>query len=186
MVVGQCRIKGTMRHYFHILVALGILAYPAVGQTACFETLGAINSAMQTELTRIQNGAAPQDSYTYTLCPNKFYDASMVILSPKLNNAMFICGEDGSRTNNCVILGGTEQVRIVDSEVSSYPLQELSFTGITFSGFEGNTRMTGTSIAALASSAATVTFTDCSWQVRLYTGDLLPFSLLCCMHENHF
>ena len=59
-------------------------------------------------------------------------------------------------------------MRIVDSEVSDYPLQELSFTGITFSAFEGSSRMTGTSIAALASSATTATFTDCAWKVGLF------------------
>jgi hypothetical protein len=121
---------------------------------------------MQTELVRIQNGATPQDSYTYNLCPNKIFDAASVFLEPVLNNANFVCGNDGRRTNSCVIVGGTMQVRIVDSAVTGYPLQEISFTGITFSGFETSNSMSGTSIAAFASSAATATFTDCEWKVR--------------------
>lgn len=161
------RALETMSHPIHFLLVLGTLVYPAIAQAqSCFETLGALNSVMQTELIRIQNGATPKDAYTYNLCPNTFFDATSTALEPVLNNAMFVCGDDGSRLSQCVILGGSEQVSIVDSLVNGYPLEELSFMGITFSAFESNTDMSGTSIAASASSATTATFTDCAWQVR--------------------
>jgi len=150
------------------LIVLGMLFRPIVAQeTACFETLGSINSVMQTELSRIQNGATPQESYVYSLCSNTFLDAGSEPLQPVLDNTMFVCGDDGSRSNRCVIVGGNQQVLIRDSLVSGYPLQELNFMGITFSAFETNGEMTGSSISALASSTTTATFTDCTWQVRL-------------------
>jgi hypothetical protein len=123
---------------------------------------------MQTEFVRIQNGATPADAYMYNLCANTFFDATSTILAPVLSNSMFICGNDGSRLGRCVIVGGSEQVRIVDSTIDGYPLQELSFMGITFSSFESNALKTGTSIAAFASSSTTATFTDCAWEVRTH------------------
>jgi hypothetical protein len=126
---------------------------------------------METELIRIQNGATPQDSYLYNLCNNTFFDATNTVLKPVLNNVMFICGDDGSRLGRCVILGGSLQVEIVDSTVDAYPLQEMSFMGITFSSFESNALRTGTSIGAFASSVTTATFTDCAWEE--FTSDFV-------------
>jgi len=174
MAVGRrrCAADGsrtTMPLSLRALLALGVLARPIAAQTApCFNTLGAINSVMQTELVRIQNGAPPQQSYVYSLCPNTFLDASAEPLEPVLNNVMFVCGESGDRSGRCVILGGSQQVLIQDSLVDGYPLQELSFLGITFSAFETNGGdMTGSSIAAFASSTTTATFIDCVWQVHI-------------------
>lgn len=134
-----------------------------LSQDACYETIGSLNSVMQTELSRIQNGAIPQDAYMYNLCNNTFFDSTITALKPVLNNVMFICGDDGNRLGRCVIAGGSLQVEIVDSTVDSYPLQEISFMGITFSSFESNALRTGTSIGAFASSVTTATFTDCAW-----------------------
>lgn len=157
----------TMRHLIEISLVLNILLYPVTAQTPpCFSTLGAINTAMQKELIRIQNGATPQNTYVYNLCSNTVFDASANSLEPVLSNAMFVCGGNGSRQNSCRISGGAEQVHIVDSLVTGYPLQALSFMGITFSTFQSNTMNTGTSISAFASSSTTATFTDCAWQVR--------------------
>ena len=150
------------------LVVLGIslATYDVIAQTGpCFTTLGAINSEMQTELARIQNGASPQESYVYNMCANTFFDATSEPLQPVLNNAMFVCGDNGSRSNRCVVVGGSQQVMIMDSFVSGYPMQEVHFLGITFSGFETNNQMEGTSIAAFASSATMATFSECTWQV---------------------
>jgi hypothetical protein len=165
----RARMKEVLRHTQKSLLItciLIIVSPPVRSQTPCFDTIGALNTAMQTELARIQNGATPQAAYMYNLCTNTFFDATTAILVPVLNNAMFICGNDGDRLGRCVFLGGSEQVRIEDSTVDSYPLQELSFFGITFSSFETNTVRTGLSIAAFASTTTTATFTDCSWEVR--------------------
>jgi hypothetical protein len=141
-------------------------------QSSCFTTLGEINMAMQTELDRIREGGTPEDSYTFRLCANQFFDASLVFLEPVLNNAMFVCGETGSRSDSCVILGGSQQVLIRDSTVPGYPLLSVSFMGITFAGFEPSTGMTGTSIAALASVQTVATFIDVAWQVRRTMRDI--------------
>lgn len=165
----RARMKEILRHARGSLFVACIIVVlsPVVSQTPCFDTIGALNSAMQMELVRIQSGATPEDAYMYNLCTNTFFDAATAILMPVLNNVMFICGNDGSRLGRCVILGGSEQVRIVDSTVDSYPLQELSFMGITFSSFVTNTARSGMSIAAFASSSTTATFSDCSWEVRI-------------------
>jgi hypothetical protein len=149
-----------------LIACILIIVPPVVSQTPCFDTIGALNSAMQTELVRIQSGATPEVAYMYNLCTDTFFDAETAILMPVLNNAMFICGNDGSRLGRCVINGGSQQVRILDSTLDSYPLQELSFMGITFSSFKSNTAQSGMSIAAFASSSTMATFTDCSWEVR--------------------
>ena len=157
-----------MRHHTkRRLALLSLSVLPGVfGQSTCFDSIGAINSFMQTELVRIEAGADPQASYTFNLCTNTFFDASMTTLEPVLNNAMFLCGEDGSRRNRCIFVGGVEQVRIDNSLVPGYPLQEVTFMGITFSSFESGSAMSGTSIAAFASATTTATFMDCAWQVR--------------------
>jgi hypothetical protein len=140
-----------------------LLVQSTLSQDACYETIGSLNSVMQTELLRIQNGAIPQDAYMYNLCNNTFFDATITPLEPVLNNVMFICGDDGNRLGRCVFAGGSLQVEIVDSTVDTYPLQEINFMGITFSSFESNAFRTGTSIGAYASSVTTATFIDCAW-----------------------
>jgi hypothetical protein len=146
---------------------------------ACFATLGAVNSDMELELIRIRNGAPPQTAYMYPLCPNTVFDASLAPLRPLLNNAMIVCGVDGQRSNRCVILGGSVQVAILDSLVDGYPLQELSFMGLTFSGFtSASAGGIGTSIAAMASSVTMATFTDCAWQVRTHENALFSSSTM--------
>jgi hypothetical protein len=180
------------RHVLVLLLLLFVLSVPLHAQAPtttttteiaaagddCFATLEAINSDMELELIRIRNGAPPQNAapYVYQLCADTVFDATSTPLRPLLNNAMFVCGANGNRSNRCVILGGTVQVAILDSLVDGYPLQELSFMGLTFSGFVSSsnapaTTGIGTSIAAMASSVTMATFTDCSWQVRHTTPE---------------
>ena len=154
-----------------LLVCFLLLVDRTLSQNACYETIGSLNSVMQTELLRIQNGATPQDAYIYNLCSNTFFNSTTTILAPLLNNAMFVCGDDGSRLGRCVILGGSLQIEIVDSSVDTYPLQEVSFMGITFSSFESNALRTGTSIGAFASSVTTARFVDCAWEE--FTSDFV-------------
>jgi hypothetical protein len=156
-----------MRRPLHAMLALTALAIPvSTQQAACFDTLTAINGDMQMELARIRNGGTPEPSYTYNLCPDTFFDATMTTLEPVLDNTMFVCGENGSRLNGCVIIGGNEQIRIQDSSLDGYIIQQLNFIGITFAGFGTSDEMTGASISALASSTTVATFTDVAWQVR--------------------
>lgn len=137
-----------------------------LAQQPCINTIAELNSVMRTEFIRIQNGAPAADMYTYNLCANTFFNAESEALEPLLNNAVFVCGDDGSVRNLCVIVGGSTQVRIQDSPITGYFLQQLTFMGLTFSGFESNSSGSGTSIAALASTTTTATFVDCQWKVR--------------------
>lgn len=165
----------TMRISVEALVVFLVLASRATAQSAkeCsrdptvvgYESLAALNNDMETELNRIRDGGTPEESYTFRLCPNQLFDAESSTLLPVLNNAMFVCGSDGSRSNNCIIIGGSEQVRIENSQVDTYPLESLTFIGLTFADFKGNAAITGTSIAALASAPTTATFLDVTFTV---------------------
>lgn len=159
------------RHGARVVPILLSLVCTGLCQTDCFGTLLALNNEMQTELIRIRNGATPNSEYLYNLCPNTFFDTASTALEPVLSNSKFVCGENGSRTDRCVMLGGSTQVRISDSLVEGYPLEELTFMGITFSGFQSNNNRRGSSIAAQASSVTTATFTDCEWQVSEKTSE---------------
>jgi hypothetical protein len=63
------------------------------------------------------------------------------------------CGKDGSRDDDCTVFGGEDQV-VITGRVSA-----ISFEGIKF------VESTRVSIAALGSSEAAVSFTDCEWSV---------------------
>jgi hypothetical protein len=142
----------------------------------CFSTIAEINTEMQTELERISGGGTPEDSYTYILCSDTFFDATNTTLVPLLDNANFMCGDDGNRLNGCVILGGTEQVRFQDSNITGYPINQVNFVGITFAGFEQSTAdKVGASIVASASSTTVAKFTDTAWQVRVRKLKTLMF-----------
>lgn len=124
-----------------------------------YDALVDVQSDMQMELDDIKEGRLPQSTYIFTLCPNMVYDISTFILTPVLSGAIFVCGDKGDPKDRCVVFGGEEQIRIIDSSLPDYPLESVSFIGITFTGF------TGVSVAAKSSRKTTVTFSDCQWKV---------------------
>jgi hypothetical protein len=168
-------IMPTMRPTIQAFVALLALSYRVNAQNTAlcprdetvvgYSSLEDINDDMQTELRRIRQGGVPSDSYTFRLCPSKVFDASTTTLLPVLSNSLFVCGSGGNRNDNCIILGGSEQVRIVDSTLASFPLKRLTFMGITFADFKGNDAATGTCISALANSQTTASFLDVAFTV---------------------
>lgn len=170
---------------FNAFIALLAFSCKAVAQSSApcprdatvvgYSSITAINEDMQTELSRIGDGGDPEESYTFRLCPNMVFDASVEALRPVLSNAFFVCGGDGSRNNNCIILGGSEQIRIQDSTVASFPLERLSFMGLTFADFTGNDAATGTCISALANSQTTAVFLDVSFTVSARAANFILF-----------
>lgn len=118
-----------------------------------------INSDMQDELERIEDGDDALDVYNFILCPNTEFDAARGPLQPVLNGAVFWCGEFGNLSDNCTFTRGSSQVRIQDSQISDYKLESLEFRGLTFQQF------TYASIAAEASQNTTAKFIDCHWKV---------------------
>jgi hypothetical protein len=175
------RCPPTMMNPVVAIVAMAMIAYPVVAQTGVtisavncpndntgimgYTSLAALNSDMQLELQRIENGGAPAPPYTFTLCPNQVFDASLVTLRPVLNDATFVCGANGDPEDDCTLLGGEEQIRIEDSTVDGYPLENLVFVGLSFADFSNSDEMLGSSIAALASSTTTATFMNSRWSV---------------------
>jgi hypothetical protein len=141
-------------------------ACPRDASVKGYSSIVDINSDMQAELLRISNGNPASDSYTFRLCPNMVFDASTPLL-PVLSNSLFVCGSDGNRDNNCIILGGSEQVRIENSQIENYTIDNLSFMGLSFADFRGNDAMTGTSIAALASAPTSARFMNVAFTVSV-------------------
>jgi hypothetical protein len=133
---------------------------PCPGNTAIngYTSIAAINSAMAADLSAIKGGAAPKPPYLFTICPNTALTATEP-LTPMLSGAEFVCGSDGSASNKCTIQGGANQVSIQDSTVSGYPLQNVTFEGITFQG------STQSAVLAGAGSGTTANFVNCNWNV---------------------
>ena len=179
----QTTIPSTMRLPLSPLIAIVSLPCRVVAQSAgpCqrdaqvegYSSISDMNKDMQTELARIRDGGQPEASYTFRFCPSMVFDGAVEPLQPVLDNAFFPCGSDGSRNNNCIILGGSEQVRIQDSTLAGYTLKMLTFMGLTFADFTGNDATTGASISALANSQTTATFMDVSFTVSVRLHELL-------------
>lgn len=127
-----------------------------------FGTISEVNAAMAAELERIQGGLQPQKEYTFNLCSQKVYDAEKEPLRPVLSNSFVVCGPDGKSNNLCTFLGGAVQVEITDSTVLSYPLTDVTLSGITFADFKN------LSVAALASSSANLNLMDVVFTVSVY------------------
>ena len=54
---------------------------------------------------------------------------------PVLSGSIFICGNKGDVADNCVFNGSQNLVVLNNSTVPNYAFQEVSFLGITFTGF---------------------------------------------------
>lgn len=135
-----------------------------------YSSIEDLNNDMEEELQRIQQGGSPADEYTFRLCPDTVFSTTTAPLRPILNNANFVCGEDGDRSNSCTIIGGSEQIRFEDSTIEGYDLSSMSFMGLSFADFEGNNDLTGTSIGAYATSRLTATFTNVAFTVRRWSS----------------
>ena len=158
--------------YAYAILSLFILC-PVVAQGPCssdssvtgYSSISDLNTDMDVELARIEAGGTPASSYRFILCPDTVFDTSSTPLRPLLDGALFQCGENGSRDNQCTFEGGDVQILIEDSTTPGYPLRQVAFTGITFVDFKSNDEETGTSVAAEASARTTATFEDVSWSV---------------------
>jgi hypothetical protein len=152
---------------------IALLAFAAVAQAApelCsngtgsselgYQSIAAINADMQVELNAIRNGTAGKASYSYSLCSSSVLDATDGPLRPVLQNVFFICGADGSSTNDCTILNGATQVEISSSSLAGYDMTDITFMGIQFSDFKNS------SITAIAGAPAQVNFRDVMFTVR--------------------
>ena len=138
---------------------------PSNGALSGYTSISAMNSDMATELQRISGGGTPEDEYIYTLCPRLVFDATIEPLRPVLSGIVFQCGVLGSSTDSCTIDGGSEQIRVEDSGVASYQIEDISFKGLTFQSFTNSANRTGASVNVLASDTTSINFTDVVWTV---------------------
>ena len=144
-----------------------------------YTSIAAINNDVDAEVARIAGGGTPQEDYIFTFCPRQAFDATAGPLRPSLNGAVFECGVAGMSSDRCVISGGSEQIRIEDSTIATYPLSEIAFNGLTFESFTNNAENTGTSVNVLATDSTTVAFSDVAWSV----SELRIFKLHSCFCE---
>jgi hypothetical protein len=112
-----------------------------------------------TKLTALQNarGGNNSVSVTYVICPNTVFDLTNDIEWNLNGNTNYLCGEDGSSKNNCVVTGGEFQFSI-----SLFPYGFSNKDNILLSGF--TFEKAGISNAAIASSGS-FTIRDCIFKV---------------------
>ena len=130
-----------------------------------YASIAALNNDIQAEVDRIAGGGAPEEEYVFTLCPRHVFEVTTEALLPRLSGSVFQCGVSGSSTDNCVFRGGSEQIRVEDSTIATYPLVSVLFRGLTFEGFAGNQEEGGASVNVLASETTTIRFVDVAWAV---------------------
>jgi hypothetical protein len=100
-----------------------------------------------------------RERYVYTLCPNLVYEGSqqLTLLLPR---TLVICGREGTSMDQCVIQGGSTQVLLIDTAITSTTSRRIFvLQGLTFTASQDM------SIAALASNATRAEFIDCHWKV---------------------
>lgn len=138
---------------------------PSNGALSGYTSIAALNNDIDAEIARIAGGGMPEENYVFTLCPRQVFDAEAGPLRPSLSGAVFQCGVAGLSSDNCVIRGGSEQIRVEDSTIATYPLVDIAFKGLTFESFTNNADNTGASVNILATDSASITFSDVAWTV---------------------
>jgi hypothetical protein len=95
------------------------------------------------------------------------------------SNTHYVCGDDGSSANSCVLRGGQVQA------LSSYGMFSEAATNCLFKGI---TFQNATGAGASLANVGDVTFDDCIFKVRgvaQHPFSLLPkFSLCYLVHEH--
>lgn len=127
-----------------------------------YTSLEDLNDDMAGERDRIAGGGTPSPEYNFNLCsdPDINYDARRGNeINIVLDNTNIFCGGPGVAIPSCVVSGGQLQVRIENSDVEGFPINNVFVRGITFEDFRGR------SIAFLANAPTVANFEDCIWQV---------------------
>ena len=141
-----------------------ILAFLTVAN--CISTVSAedcIDSYAELTALQIARGGNNAIPVTYVICPNTVFDLTNDVEWDLNGNTNYLCGEDGSSTNNCIVTGGLFQFA-----VSSFPYGFSNKDNILISGFTFQKAEIGN--AAIASSGNFV-IRDCIFKVRERRND---------------
>lgn len=127
--------------------------------------IGDLLDLFDIQTARGTNVAAP---VTYILCPNTVYDPSVIPFF--LNgNANYLCGGDGSSSNNCILRGGFNQIVISTFDFDFAVKDKILVSGFTFEQSEF--------VNVVGASPGRLKFHDCIFQVRT-AKRILTFQLL--------
>ena len=99
-------------------------------QTA--QAASCIGNLAELDALQTARGNKVSTHVTYILCPNTVYlptDFEYLLLN---GNATYLCGEDGSSANNCIIRGGYIQVAIFLYAYDRAPKDNILVSGFTF------------------------------------------------------
>jgi len=112
----------------------------------------------------------------FKLCPRTVFNVDLQSnssSSPIIINRSYVtiqCGENGLRTDECVVYGGNNQFQIVGSPIG------VQFIGVTLVG------ATGVPVIAAGDYNAEVTFSSCIFAVSVFILEMSLYSteLICC------
>jgi hypothetical protein len=136
-----------------IIVLLTVVHFFApVTASAC------IGNFTQLETLQAARGNNTSTPVTYVICPNTIYDFTNANPWDMNGNATYLCGTNGSSTNNCVISGGDFQFGISLSPYDSSNKDNILISGFTFT-------KAGFANAAIAAPGR-FTIRDCIFKVR--------------------
>jgi hypothetical protein len=138
-----------------IIALLAVLTFVYCTPAVTAQCIGSFAklSALQTE--RGSNNAVP---VTYVICPNTTFNLKKTLTWDLNGNTKYLCGENGSSTNNCVVTGGEFQFGI-----AFYPYDFSDKDNILLSGFTFEKARIAS--AAIASSGNFI-IRDCVFKVR--------------------
>jgi hypothetical protein len=154
-ILVSCSIRSAIAQVFPETT----VACPNSAGVVGYDSIAAMNSDMQAELQRVQQGSPSQNPYILVLCPGTVFDVSASgPLTPLLGGAVFTCGASGDPSENCAFSGGDVQIMINQS--MTFPALMVSFIGMTFLNF------TTAAIAGTAGFNSTVDVYQSNFEVR--------------------
>ena len=96
--------------------------------------MSSLNEDISFERDRVLSGGIPESEYSFTLCPNIPFDAS-VPLRPALDNIIINCGQSANPSDTCALVGGTTQVQVESYSSSTFPVSSITLSELRFTGF---------------------------------------------------
>lgn len=109
----------------------------------------------------------PFSGTTFTICPNSVLEIpnDEALGLPIYGSATIQCGNDGSRTNNCLMLGSGRYLQIGESGQKPFSFDiQFEMKGVTM---RGGASTSFTSVWIDDSTFGSYTFTDCAFEVRV-------------------